>query len=355
MKISPVKNYVKPKYALKLAALLAATVSVSACAEGGGKPAQSTSGAGYKPQTTTEEVRLAGEVENTTEGAILDGDVAIPESTSSDEPQVDGYLDVPEDTTTTTTTTETQVEGYLSVPEDSTAATKAAAVTTAATTLTTVGTTLAGTSPATEETTYEPAVLAGEADTTSEYEEPQIMGDFPVSEYEEPQLEGGVVAPEPYEETVTAGVVAAPEENVCKSEGCIFAERNLAVLKNAFESYKGLSFMFIEGFDDPGHSRFPMFDEAGNEYSLPAPYMIERSDADNYQDRYVFVTYMQQDDPFRQFVTKNGKALYGSYLWEDKGTGLKLLIIDYDGDGGDLDPDACVKLAKSYAKAMGIS
>ena len=83
--------------------------------------------------------------------------------------------------------------------------------------------------------------------------------------------------------------------------------------------------------------------------------MIENKNADDYTDMYAFVTYMTSDDEYASFIRKNGTALYGAYIYVDESTGLRLVLIDYDGEGADLDEDACVKLAISYGKAVGIS
>ena len=334
MKISPIKDYAKPKYAVKLAALLAAAVSVSACAEGGGKPvntsaATTAGGAGYKAETTddatvvgkypaTEELRLEGDVAFT-EDSTSEGDV------TTDEPQVDGYLDVPEDVTTTAV---------------------------AATTTVAVTTTLSGTSHVSENTKYEEPELAGEETTCEETtcDEPRIEGGVGAPEstkYEEPELMGDFPVDEEYYETATAGVVPAPEEP--RSKGYDFAKRNLSALMDAFES-RTISFRFIEDFEDPGQGRFRITDANGKTYDVPAPYLIENKYAENYTDKYVAVTYMTSDDDYAGFIRKHGTKLCGAYLYADESTGMRLVLIDYDGDGADLDRDACEKLAQSYAK-----
>lgn len=341
MKISPITNYTKPKYAVKLAALLAAAVSVSACAEGGGKPVTSSngSGAGYKPETT-EEVRLGGEAETSekTEEIMLDGDVAIIETTS-EEPQVDGYLDVPEETAE-----EVQVDGMLEGPEETTGAVSGSilgalgsmAVTTAAA----GGTTLQGTSPVTEDTTkYEPAELEGEADTTSEYEEPQLMGDFPVTEYEEPQLDGDVAMPE----------IDWESERICT------AENNFYPLNAAFSQYEKLRFTLIEGFENDVSCKFVMGDPDGNETEFIAPYLIEIYDEDGmYWKKCAYATFVTPDDPFAGILKDiPGKKLEGGYLAENDFFTFGMLFIEVGPDGNIHSDDFCDALAASFAKEVG--
>ena len=169
MKISPVNNYKKPGYALKIAALLTAAASVSGCAENTGAV------------TTTGNTAPAPAYKQTASGQITSAEEAVttPAATAPDT----GTYTTTVPAGTVMTTAETTEPAETSSADDTTApaiTTSAAAVTTAAV-ITTALTT----------TSYEACEVDGmlEAPEEDEYEEAELEGDVAMPEDHEPMYE----------------------------------------------------------------------------------------------------------------------------------------------------------------------
>ncbi len=204
MKISPVKNYARPAYALKIAALLTAAASVSGCAENTGKittAADTLPAPAYKQTVAVQDTSVAGTittVEDTTTTANETA-AAVTEETTTE-------------TETTTTAEETTTTTAALTTEEIAAATTAVTTTLAALT----------TAAATEVTTT----------------------------YEACEVEGMLIEPEECTETELSGVVAPPEEDeyeVVELDGDVevveeetdpaltgYANRNIDVLSKEF-------------------------------------------------------------------------------------------------------------------------
>ncbi len=382
MKISPITNYSKPKYAVKLAALLAAAVSVAGCAEGGTKPANTTTttagGAGYKPQTT-EELILSGmeETSEQTEEIRLDGDVAVTESTddvalegevantdTTTEVQVDGMLEGPEETT---------ISGTFPVKEETTPkiAGVFGALGTAAASTAAGGSAIVGTSSAMEQTTYDDVELSGEVDTTSEYDDVRLAGEaLPNPDYEWTKLEGGVAVPEStdYEEPQLMGDFPAEEEYKkpdddlrnesyeYKSDLYRYAERNDPALVNAFYNCGDLSLGFIDDFESMCLSVEFSEDGVVNSYGIATPYLIENfSNNSADADFCAYVSFMKGSEPFSENVREKGEKIDGGYICDGYDGSEKVKILFIETDGSDLDDDLCERIAVSFAKAMNLS
>lgn len=171
MKISPLKKYARPAYALKIAALLTAAASVAGCAE------QAPSVTGGSAPVTEE-----------TQGAAAKVTVPVTDNTSkteyTEETVLSGKIVVTE---------ETELAGDVAPIEDTTAAVTAAAAVTAVTTAA-GGAGLIGTSPATED----------------DIEECRLDGDVYIPEDDGLTLDGEIAEPEDY--TVELDGVVAPDE-----------------------------------------------------------------------------------------------------------------------------------------------
>ena len=181
MKISPVKNYKKPAYALKLAALLTAAASVSGCAENSGTAVTAEEPAASNTAQTQEDTAPAyRETTTAAPETTISGTVTTVETTTEclDDTELAGETDLPEETTS-------------SAAEEVTAETAAEATTTAA--LTTAAVTTAATAAAitttTTTTTATECVVDGLMEAPEEnYTEPELEGDVAVPEDNDPML-----------------------------------------------------------------------------------------------------------------------------------------------------------------------
>ena len=206
MKISPVKNYKRPEYAIKLAALLTATASLSGCVEGG----LQTSGA-------------AATFESDRAGA---GAPACTEASAADTTTAAATMSKSTTTTTTEMTTpfssieEAELAGDVAVinetmqTKDDPALFTAVAVT--ATTTAAVATTVTSTTtPApTEVEITEDFMLEGEpAVDEDEYDSLDPVGIVPAYTDDDCQLAGDVPEPVDTDDEIIEleGDVAAPE------------------------------------------------------------------------------------------------------------------------------------------------
>ena len=204
MKVSPVKNYKKPEYALKIAALLTAAASVSGCSE----RILQTSGAAATYDT-----------EPTGAGASAVTDASTAETTAAASSTTTTAAST-EITTTFGSVEETELAGDVAVidetvqtKEDPALFTKVAVTTTvAATTVTTTTTTIAP--AATEVEITEDFMLEGEpAVDEDEYDSLDPVGIVPAYTDDDCRLAGDVPEPVDTDDEIIEleGDVAAPE------------------------------------------------------------------------------------------------------------------------------------------------
>ncbi len=321
MKISPLKNYVKPGYAVKLAALLTAAAAVSGCAEGGAQNRDSQpAGAGYHGTTSG----------TTTENNDVQGMFpAIEETTSASSGAAVSETDGNTTTTLETTAAEIEaaaLEGDVAFIEETTAATTSCCP---------EDTQIAGTFVSTEDE-YEEAVLDGEVDIPDE----------------ETMLEGDVYIPD--EETVLEGLMEAPETD-WEIERISTAEDNFDPLREAFSKYENLRFSLIEDYEYDDSCRFVLGDPDGNETEFIAPYLIEIYDEDGmYWKKCAYATFITPDDPFAEVLKQiPGKKLEGGYLAENSFFTFKMLFIEAGPNGHINSDDFCENLAADFAKEVG--
>ncbi len=166
MKISPLKDYKAPKYAAKIAALLAVTAAVSGCAE--------------KP-------RLEGDVPSPAYNETTDAVQTAPAAVTISETE----NTIAEGTVVTTTEDEivhTQLEGGVSVPDDTTAVIGVGSIFSA---LGALKDKIFG--------TEKPELMGDVPNIEDPDPEPDIMGKIPMPQDTEPDFEGEV--PEPFDTT----------------------------------------------------------------------------------------------------------------------------------------------------------
>ena len=208
MKISPLKDYKAPKYAAKIAALLAVTAAVSGCAE--------------KP-------RLEGDVPSPAYNETTDAVQTAPAAVTISETE----NTIAEGTVVTTTEDEivhTQLEGGVSVPDDTTVVIGAGSILSALGALKdklfgSEKPVLMGDVPNTED---RPTGLDGVIDAP-ETDEPELMGKIPATEDTEPELLGDVDVPQFTDTTEppeTMGVAPADTDDYPELEGepAVFTE-----------------------------------------------------------------------------------------------------------------------------------
>ena len=244
MKISPVKNYKMPAYALKLAALITAAASVSGCAENGGaaittgEPATSgtvesqegTAPAYQAPTTAAPETTISGTVttvETTTEclnDTELAGEADIPEETA---PQI----------------TEEITEGITAAV---TAAVTSAAVSTA---VTSEDCLVEGVMQAPEENYTEPE-LEGELPEPEEDPESQMKNYYVIHNYCENYIDADVYFPRVYyaefetndgtkfEGNIHVEFVNTEEANYEENAFIIFVDKNDEAQMNLYRNIK---------------------------------------------------------------------------------------------------------------------
>ena len=210
MKISPLKDYKAPKYAAKIAALLAVTAAVSGCAE--------------SPKPNVKGLMPTPAYKETT-----NADGNAPEAVSlpvTDEPDA-------EVTTVTTTGKEiecTRLEGGVVVPDDTTAVIGVGSILSALGALKdklfgSEKPVLMGDVPNTED---RPTGLDGVI-SAPETDEPELMGKIPATEDTEPELLGDVDVPQFTDTTEppeTMGVAPADTDDYPELEGepAVFTE-----------------------------------------------------------------------------------------------------------------------------------
>ena len=208
MKISPLKDYKAPKYAAKIAALLAVTAAVSGCAE--------------KP-------RLEGDVPSPAYNETTDAVQTAPAAVTISETE----NTIAEGTVVTTTEDEivhTQLEGGVSVPDDTTAVVGVGSILSALGALKdklfgSEKPVLMGDVPNIED---RPTGLDGVIDAP-ETDEPELMGKIPATEDTEPELLGDVDVPQFTDTTEppeTMGVAPADTDDYPELEGepAVFTE-----------------------------------------------------------------------------------------------------------------------------------
>ena len=195
MKISPLKDYKAPKYAAKIAALLAVTAAVSGCAE--------------SPKPDVKGLMPTPAYKETTDAVQTDPvEVTL---TEENDPVIAG--------TVTTTGKEiecTKLDGGIVVPDDTTAVVGVVSILSA---LGALKDKLFGS---------EKPVLMGDVPNTEE-PEPELMGKIPATEDTEPELLGDVDVPQFTDTTEppeTMGVAPADTDDYPELEGepAVFTE-----------------------------------------------------------------------------------------------------------------------------------
>ncbi len=292
MKISPVKNYKKPAYALKLAALIAAAASLSGCAENNGA-AVTTEEPATSNTAQTQEGTAPAYQETTTAApeTTISGTVTTVETTTEclDDTELAGEADIPEETAPQIT--EEITEGITAAV---TAAVTSAAVSTAV--------------------TSEDCLVEG------------VM-QAPEENYTEPELEGDVAAPEEDDE------LSAIDKYVTNGFQDFKSAIDTVTIAKAYRSSLMVEFDTADGgsFESPAYVQLAHGCDApaGNEYLM-------------YDDTYLFFVDKNSAENMEVFTQiKGAKQVSFGYLAEGSHKGFRIkaavVIVEYTDDEIDLD------------------
>ena len=345
MKISPLKDYKTPKYAARIAALVAVTAAASGCVQNAGA-AMTTEGDTHT-SVSDNATALAGDVE------------AIEETTTQTcEPHTEGTVV----TTTEEEIENTQLEGDVAVPDETTAILGAGSIFSA---IGAIKDKLFGTG--------QPELMGDVPNIEDPDTEPEIMGKIPAYT-EEPVIEGVIEAPEcidkpeqpepPVSEGVAPAItddypelegdVPAPDEDL--PDDYVFAKYCCDELYYALESSGHNGTLICNDFDAvsggksnadsiPSHLTYEYYTDDDKDALVPVDISFVLKDSDTWKNISGASGWTKVNGGYVRSAETDGYAVTEKMHIE-----RKLLLIGVDDYSTELTSDFCNALVSDLAE-----